>query len=78
MTDPDDTVHGTISCDEAALSNGGTYTQDPGMTIREHFAALALQGLLANPTAESLGVGRLASNAVALADALINALNAKE
>lgn len=59
-----------------------------GLTKREYFAALAMQGMLANPvTIESFteaydqGVGPmadiLAAEAVAQADALIDALNAE-
>lgn len=56
----------------------------PGLTIREHFAAMALQGLLANPeTAQAITDGvsaviklnRTARSAVCFADALILELN---
>lgn len=59
-----------------------------GLTKREYFAALAMQGMLANPvTIESFteaydqGTGLvdiLAAEAVAQADALIDALNAED
>lgn len=46
----------------------------PGLTKREYFAALALQGLLANP--ENLKLGRRVSRiAVEYADNLIEELN---
>jgi hypothetical protein len=48
-----------------------------GLTKREHFAGLALQGILANPDvdwAES-AFEDIANDAVAYADALIEALN---
>lgn len=50
-----------------------------GLTIRQHFAAMAMQGLAANPEYyRKIGQcqsGYYASQAVALADALINELN---
>lgn len=59
----------------------GEYSR--GLTIREYFAALALQGLLANPNVVgSIGVpenpdydDQLAKEALDSADALIKALN---
>ncbi|MDQ1139442.1 hypothetical protein [Pedobacter agri] len=45
-----------------------------GLTKREHFAALAMQGLLADGTSES-HLSDLAKRAVAAADYLILALN---
>lgn len=50
---------------------GGFETIETGLTKRELFAAMALQGLLANP---NQGSG-LAAEAVEAADALIDALN---
>jgi hypothetical protein len=46
-----------------------------GLTKREHFAALAMQGLLSRP---NWPLHRIAVDAVEQADALIAALNAKE
>lgn len=47
-----------------------------GLTIREHFAGLALQGILANP--ERVGsFSEAAEAAVLFADALIDELNRK-
>lgn len=46
-----------------------------GLTKREHFAGLAMQGMIANPLAvEKLGVKDLVLEAVTLADALLAAL----
>lgn len=46
-----------------------------GITLREHYAGLALQGLLASPAAESDGwswrTGSIAGDAVLFADELI-------
>ncbi len=73
MIQPNDPIH-PITCEN----------DDRGLTKREHFAALALQGLL---NAHGTGLynechsftescQKRASMAVAYADALINALNA--
>lgn len=46
-----------------------------GLTKREHFAAMAMQGLLAGPHAEAdCGIEGLAHDAVLAADALLSAL----
>lgn len=47
----------------------------PGLTKREYFAALALQGLLANPTLSNNTAFDDAKTAVEIADALIARLN---
>ena len=71
-----------ISCDEASLSNGGTYTIDGGITRRDWLAGLAMQGMLSNPNymqglgntvnLSSTGMGELiASVAFDYADAMI-------
>ncbi len=54
-------------------TNYGPWSTD-GLTKREHFAALALQGLLANPDTPVIPVD-VANNAIRYADALIAALN---
>lgn len=47
-----------------------------GLTKREHFAALAMQGLLASCNYNGVhSMNECASNSVAAADALIEALN---
>ena len=46
---------------------------DSGLTKREYFAALAMQGLLANPAVDMLEI--TAKKAVKTADYLIKALN---
>ncbi len=45
-----------------------------GLTKREHFAGVALQGLLANPAHAGFNVEEVAWEAVRLADALCDAL----
>ncbi len=50
---------------------------DPGVTTRQYFAGLAMQGLLANPECINLDTVTAARNAVAFADALIRKLEAK-
>lgn len=48
-------------------------TIDSGLTKREYFAALAMQGLVNNP--ETTNVNDIAATAVQYADALISELN---
>ena len=52
-----------------SANRGSLYVCD--MTIRERFAAMAMQGFLAGPEAEAWGVDRVAEIAVRQADALI-------
>jgi len=49
-----------------------------GLTVREHFAALALQGLAANPQYEGATAGEMARAAAQLADALVAELAGAE
>jgi hypothetical protein len=48
-----------------------------GLTKREHFAAMAMQGLLANYSNRGMNIDTIAKQAVNAADELINALNKK-
>lgn len=57
--------------DDAAFPKHPNSYFDSSLTKREYFAAMAMQGLLAN----SLYVGDVAISAVGVADALIEALN---
>lgn len=50
------------------------FDSNGGLTKREHFAAMALQGLLANSNSQG-GVDDYARGAVNFADALIEELN---
>lgn len=65
---------------QSASSAGGTPYSDTysvgGLTKREHFAAMAMQGRVANAIIVSTAdYSDLADDAVILADALIEALN---
>jgi hypothetical protein len=51
----------------------GEYVQDDGMTLRDYFAAKAMQGLLASEVNASLQV--FAKQAYAVADAMLEARN---
>lgn len=53
--------------------NSRTY----GLTKREYFAAMALQGLLANQNLTNIDDATIAMTCIDAADALINALNQK-
>jgi hypothetical protein len=44
---------------------------DGGINLREHFASMAMQGMLANPGRESAPYDQVARDAVSMADALI-------
>jgi hypothetical protein len=63
---------------------GQYFTNRGGMTLREHYAGLAMQGLLANPEAvkasvavfgEKAAIDGFSRAAVEHADALLEALN---
>lgn len=60
---------------EPAMPFSGRHAEYVGLTKREHFAALAMQGVLAGDTAAKLPVERVAGVAVACADALIKELD---
>ena len=57
--------------------DGSHYHAHSGMTKREYFAALAMQGMLANPTGDAVYASSYAKAAVTSADALLDEL-AKE
>lgn len=69
--------------DEPISTNAGTWNDDNlrthvgrGLTKREYFAAMAMQGLIANSkTTPELGRVEIVRHAVAHADALIEELN---
>jgi len=61
--------------DPAFAQNPNTLL-DTGLTKREYFAAMVLQGMVANPD-NSETAERFAFAAVEMADALIDALNKK-
>lgn len=61
----------------------GTITTDKGITKRELFAAMAMQGLLSNPNKltdhwKTWNADNYAEDAVLLADVLLEALSKKE
>ena len=51
------------------------HMSDKGLTKREYFAAVAMQGFLADTSGTLLNPEFVAKHSVAYADALINALN---
>lgn len=79
MTNSEEKAHPEITTDEAMDRNqnsyGNTYSYG-GLTKREYFAAMAMQGILISD--ESQPYKYIAQNACIMADALINALNQKE
>lgn len=69
----------TIANEPATGFFSGDLNHDmPGLTKRELFAAMALQGLLANPDRDLMDYSNFAANARQHADDLIDALNAKD
>lgn len=52
--------------------------QTPGLTKREAFAAMAMQGICAGPDFAGMSEETIAESAVSQADALIAALNREE
>ena len=68
-------VADVVDHDRNFYSYGG-----PGLTVREHFAGLALQAILANPNYDPPRRNKLdmmATDALAAADALLAAIEAK-
>lgn len=64
---------------DSHYANGQVQYGDNGMTKREYFAAMAMQGIMANPQGQ---IGGLSSDAIAIcatkyADALLAALEGK-
>lgn len=67
-----------ITKDQTAYPANGTWEHKQGLTKREHFAALAMQGMLAacdGFDASKPFIEFVAASAVDQADALIEALN---
>jgi hypothetical protein len=48
-------------------------TYHAGMSLRDYFAAKAMQSLLTNPEILTMGIGRIANQAYRIADAMIEA-----
>lgn len=59
-------------------SSGYTTALATGLSKREHFAGLAMQGLLANKRSMDITDDALTEVAIAFADRLITALNKEE
>ena len=53
----------------------GNYIVDGGLTKREYFASMALQGIIANKDGLDIKIERIVESAVDTADALIEELN---
>lgn len=70
VTQPDDPVNLSKSFDDC-----GDIVISLGLTKREYFAAMAMQGLLANVDDGQMAFGSISHEAVCYADALIVQLN---
>lgn len=69
MTKPNALIHPFVE-------KGDTLTGPDGLTKREYFAAMAMQGILSNPDeAMRIPEAKMCSWATSTADALIDALN---
>jgi hypothetical protein len=81
VTEPNDSAHPVIETEHSVNWDGGgegfsnTFSTG-GLTKREYFAAMVLQGLLThNDPKHERAVELLTVNAVSIADGLIHALN---
>ena len=55
--------------------DGGLDSPNAGLTKREYFASMAMQGIIANKDGLDIKIERIVESAVDTADALINELN---
>ena len=53
-----------------------TWTIEEGMTLRDYFAAKAMQGIVANPNAQGMSYREISDRAFAQADAMLKAREA--
>ena len=72
MTNGQDLIHGQTVYDIDGKAVGQT---NNGLTKREYFAAMAMQGIVAGQPYKDYAPAMLSARAVAHADALIEALN---
>jgi len=82
MTDGNDLLHGTKTVRVKGLDDFGGYAffekEIPaGLTKREHFAAMAMQGMCVGRKLSESPEMAITNKAVKMADALIKALNAE-
>lgn len=79
-TNPNDSAYPTkkkivFESDHPMLDDTVRYEPIPGLTKREHFAGLALQGIMSSPNSEGIDETTLCNMAVIFADELIKSLN---
>ena len=72
-TKPNDAIHNVFNS-KKDYSDDNIYKSN-GLTKREYFAALAMQGALANKSAHERTIEMITESSVKLADALIEELN---
>jgi len=68
--------HVAFSPNGEAVTAGMYFAEGPGMSLREYFAAMAMQGLLANHELISMTKKGVAKESVEQAEALMEALRA--
>ena len=72
-TKPNDAIHNVFNS-KKDYSDDNIYKSN-GLTKREYFAAMALQGIIANKDGLDIKIERIVESAVDTADALIEELN---
>lgn len=72
-TKPNDAIH-TVFNSKKDYSDDNIYKSN-GLTKREYFAVMALQGALANKSAHKRTIEMITESSVRLSDALIKELN---
>jgi hypothetical protein len=76
MTNANDTINAVVQTSIGPYGGDRMECTDGGLTKREYFASMAMQGLIVNRHAQDLhDQTKVAKFAVEMADALIDALN---
>ena len=82
MTDPNDLAYPVVREYDEQRGEYFSPSTEGGLTKREYFAAMAMQGILSGPVELLREIGNkgegVAENAVKVADVLIEALNAEK
>lgn len=76
MTNANDTINAIVETSTSPFGGERMECTNGGLTKREYFAAMAMQGLLVNRYSQDLSDGtRVANMSISIADALIEQLN---
>lgn len=74
-TNPDDTINVIVETINDPYGNPAMGCVSGGLTKREYFAAMAMQGILANTENSYRSLKSIANSSVEIANELIKALN---